>query len=159
MPSRWTVLVAWVTLFLLVHPSASFFLGIDTSVEEADGYEIINPLDSWFLGGGTSIVYNALTFNIFGIKEKLREWYYAIASTALFEGTALIISGIASIVSAIIAAVIEILTTIISNIIETSLRKKLAFLEFLFRIATGRSLSGAVEFVHAITEVDSEHSL
>ncbi|XP_045137006.1 uncharacterized protein LOC123519630 [Portunus trituberculatus] len=156
MSSCWAVLVAWLTLFLLVHPSASFFIGIDTSVEEADGYEIINPLDSWFLGGGTSIVYNALTFNIFGIKEKLREWYFAIASTAFFEGTALIISGIASIVSAVVTVVTEIISTITSNIIETSWRKKLAFLEFLFRIATGRSLNGAVEFARAITEVDRD---
>ena len=148
--------MAWVFLFLLVHPSASFFLGIDTSVEEADGYEIINPLDSWFLGGGTSIVYNALTLNIFGIKQKLREVYYTIASTALFEGFGLILSGISSIVYVVVAIITEVATTISSNAIEAGWRVKLAVLEFLFSVATGRSLTGVVEFARAMAELDRD---
>ena len=147
------------TLLLLVHPSNSYFFGIGSSVLDSDGYEIINPLDSWFLGGGTSLVYNAITLNFFGIKELLRGWYHTIASTVIFDGGGLLISSTVNIIVAIIVAVIEIVTTIISNVIESSWRKKLAFLEFLFRVATGRSFEGVVEFARAFSETEEGDEL
>lgn len=143
-----------VALLLLAHPSESFFLGygLDTSVEEADGYEIINPLDSWFLGGATSIVYNAITFNILGIKEKIRHIYEVIASYAIFEGLGLIITAIVNIIAAVAVSVTEIITVIVANIIEGVWRVKLAIFEFLFRVFTGRSFDGFVGLARALSE-------
>lgn len=155
---RWTALVSWGTLLLLAYPADSFFLlgfgfGVDTSVEEADGYEIITPLDSWFLGGGTSIVYNALTFNIFGLKEKIRYIYEVIASYAIFEGIGLVLTAIVNIIAAVAVSVTEILTVIIANIIEGVWRAKLAIIEFLFRVFTGRSYDGFVGLARALSEI------
>ncbi|XP_050726416.1 uncharacterized protein LOC127003576 [Eriocheir sinensis] len=153
---RWMTLVAWVTLLLLlVYPSDSFLLGyvIDTSVEAADGYEIINPLDSWFLGGATSIVYNALTFNFFGIKEWIRHIYEVVASYAIFEGLGLVITAVVNIIAAIAVSVTEIITVIVANIIEGVWRAKLAILEFLFRVFTGRSFDGVAGLVRALSDI------
>lgn len=156
MLSRWTTLAAWVTLLLmLVYPSDSFLLGyvIDASVEAADGYEIINPLDSWVLGGATSIVYNALTFNFFGIKEWIRYIYEVVASYAIFEGLGLVITAVVNIIAAVAVSVTEIITVIIANIIEGVWRAKLAILEFLFRVATGRSFDGVVVLARALADI------
>lgn len=157
---RWIAVVAWVTLLLLVDLSETFFVGVvDASVEEADGYEVFHPLDSWILGGATGIVYNALTFNIFGIKEKIRKIYELVASYAIFEGLGLITTVIANVIAAVAVSVSEILTIIVSNIIETGYRKKLAFAEFLFRVATGRSLEGVVELARRLGDMDDPISV
>lgn len=156
---RWTVPIAWVTLFLLVYPSDSFaFLfgsEVDDSVEEADGYEIVHPLNNWLIGGATSIVYNALTFNFLGLKEKIRKIYEVVTSYAIFEFLGLVSTIIVNTIAAVAAAVADILTVIVSNIIEKGYRKKLAFAEFLFRVATGRSFEGLVGLARVLREIDS----
>lgn len=141
--------MAWVTLLLLTHPSDSFFVGVDDSVEEVDAHEVITPL----LGGATSIVYNAITLNFFGIKEKIRHIFEVVASYAIFEGLSLIITAIVNIIAAVAVSITEIITVIIANIIEGVWRAKLAIIEFLFRVFTGRSFDGVVGLARALSEI------
>lgn len=135
MVMRWAVRAALVTVLLLtLATTAEAFVWdyLHDQLHEGFVASVIRPLTETLFGGGTGIVYNALTHNFLGIQPVLRR----VWSTVLIEGGSFIVSGVINVVWFIIQGIATIFYRIVEGIVEKLWDLKRDIIYYGFRLIT-----------------------
>ncbi|XP_069943606.1 uncharacterized protein [Cherax quadricarinatus] len=114
-----TNMVAKVTLVIVVvmtlaSPAHAFVNQLLEDLYDIIYDRFVKPVVETVVGGGTGLVFNALTFNFLGLRPNIER----IFTTVVIEGGGVLISTIAEIIYLIVLGIIETIIWIIAETVE-----------------------------------------
>ncbi|XP_045615312.1 uncharacterized protein [Procambarus clarkii] len=130
------VTLATVVVIMLAAPAHTFFLdNLLEDVEEAIYTTIVKPAGGVLLGGGTGVVYNALSFHF------LHPYIERIGSSVISQAV-YAISGVVQAIGTIIVEIVTAFIFIIIEIITAVIEVKIQVVYYAFRLLTSFIIPG-----------------